>query len=247
MVFVPTKKRSSNGWQRQTNATQTGDQVRPLAEEDGEEPYRGESRQEEKAITTDRRQTMAKKSKSTQSAASIYQLKITLGEVKPPVWRRIQVEDCSLAGLHDIIQVCMGWSNSHLYSFELDGVEYGDPETADDGDFCDSDSRKLSQIASEGPSKFTYLYDFGDDWEHVVKIEKVLPPEANVKYPRCVAGERACPPEDCGGAYGYENLLEAIQNPKHEEHEEILEWVGGKFDPEAFDVDGVNRNLKDYR
>ncbi len=162
------------------------------------------------------------------------------------MWRRIQVEDCSLAELHYIIQVCMGWSNSHFYAFELDGEEYGDPETAGDDEIGDADTMKLSEIASEGPTKFTYQYDFGDDWEHVVKIEKTVPPEPKAKYPRCIAGERACPPEDCGGDYGYYNLLEAIQDPDHEEHEELLEWVGGKFDPEAFDVDGVNRDLKDY-
>ena len=187
---------------------------------------------------------MAKKLKASHSSAIVYQLKITLKNIKPPVWRRIQVEDCSLAGLHDTIQTCMGWSGTHLYAFEVAGEEYGDPESADDGDFGDAGSLKLSQIASGGPTTFTYQYDFGDDWEHDVKLEKTLPPEAKVKYPRCLAGERACPPEDCGGVYGYENLLDALREPDHEEHEEMLEWVGGKFDPEAFDVDGVNRNLK---
>ena len=103
---------------------------------------------------------------------------------------------------------------------------------------------KLSQIASEGPSRFTYQYDFGDDWEHVVDVEKALPPEPKVKYPRCIAGKRACPPEDCGGAYGYEAFLEAIEDRNHEEHKEMLEWVGGKFDPEAFDINRVNRLLQ---
>ena len=177
---------------------------------------------------------MAKKSKSARTSALIYQLKITLKNIKPPVWRRVQIEDCSLGGLHNIIQVCMGWTNSHLYAFELDGEEYGDPESADEGDVGDADSLKLSEIASEGPTTFTYQYDFGDDWEHIIKLEKTLPPEPKVKYPRCVTGERACPPEDCGGIYGYFNLLEAIQDPDHEEHEELLEWVGGKIRPRGF-------------
>ncbi len=174
----------------------------------------------------------------------VYQLKITLDDVHPPVWRRVQVGDCSLAELHNIIQVCMGWGNCHLYAFELDGVEYGDPETAEDSDFCDSGARMLSQIASEGPSRFRYQYDFGDDWEHVVELEKALPPEPKAKYPRCIAGKRACPPDDCGGASGYEDFLEAIRDRHHEEHKEMLEWVGGKFDPEVFDMTRVNRQLQ---
>ncbi|MGA2033973.1 MAG: plasmid pRiA4b ORF-3 family protein [Thermoguttaceae bacterium] len=187
---------------------------------------------------------MAKKSKGASISTPIYQLKITLKEVDPPVWRRIQVEDCSLAELHDIIQDSMGWSNDHLYAFELDGEEYGDPDMGDDGDISDADCLMLSEIASEGPSKFKYQYDFGDDWQHVVKIEKTLAAEAKVKYPRCIAGERACPPEDCGGPFGYENLLDVIRDPDHAEHEEMLEWVGGNFDPEAFDIERVNQRLR---
>jgi len=189
---------------------------------------------------------MPKKSKEASGSppTTVYQLKITLNDVDPLVWRRVQVGDRSLAELHDIIQVCMGWSNCHLYAFDVDGVQYSDPETAEDSDACDSRSRKLSRLASQGPTVFTYRYDFGDDWEHAVEIEKALPPEPKVKYPRCVEGERACPPEDCGGAYGYEEFLEAIQDRHHEEHKEMLEWVGGTFDPEAFDIGRVNRALQ---
>ena len=122
-------------------------------------------------------------------------------------------------------------------------MEYGDPEMGDDADCCDSHSRKLSQLASQGPSSFTYQYDFGDDWEHVIKIEKTMPAEPKTKYPRCIDGKRACPPEDCGGAYGYETLLETIQDRNHDEHAEMLEWVGGKFDPEKFSAKRVNRGL----
>jgi len=189
---------------------------------------------------------MPKKSKGMPGLAptTIYQLKIVLNDVDPPVWRRFQVGDCSLAELHHVIQACMGWSNSHLYAFEVDGVEYSDPEMGDDMDCRDSRSRNLSQLASQGPSSFTYQYDFGDNWEHVVEIEKTLPPEPKAKYPRCIEGEHACPPEDCGGSYGYEEFLEAIRDPHHDEHEEMLEWVGGKFDPEAFDINWVDRELQ---
>ena len=184
------------------------------------------------------------KGKSGSTPTTVYQLKITLNDVRPPIWRRVQVGDCSLAELHDIIQFCMGWESSHLYAFEVDGVEYSDPEMGDDEDSCDSHSQMLSQLANQGPSSFTYEYDFGDDWGHIIKIEKNLPPDPKVKYPCCIDGKRACPPEDCGGAYGYGSLLEVIQNPNHKEHAEMLEWVGGKFDPEAFDINKVNRELQ---
>jgi hypothetical protein len=177
--------------------------------------------------------------KRASGPATVYQLKITLKDVKPPVWRRIQVENCSLARLHGVIQACMGWSNCHLYAFELDGEEYGD-----DPDLLDARSLKLGRIARDGPSRFTYQYDFGDDWRHVVTIEKVLPAEPGTSYPRCIDGKRACPPEDCGGAYGYENLLETVRNASHPEYEQMLEWVGGSFDPDAFDIEGANRRLR---
>jgi hypothetical protein len=157
--------------------------------------------------------------KRASGPATVYQLKITLKDVKPPVWRRIQVENCSLARLHGVIQACMGWSNCHLYAFELDGEEYGD-----DPDLLDARSLKLGRI--------------------VVTIEKVLPAEPGTSYPRCIDGKRACPPEDCGGAYGYENLLETVRNASHPEYEQMLEWVGGSFDPDAFDIEGANRRLR---
>lgn len=105
---------------------------------------------------------------------------------------------------------------------------------------------RLDQIVSEG-DKLIYEYDFGDGWEHKIRIEKILPAEKGKRYPVCLAGKRACPPEDCGGPPGYERLLEVLRDPKHEEYEETLEWLGGPFDPEAFDVNEVNRMLKSVR
>jgi hypothetical protein len=175
--------------------------------------------------------------------AEVYQLKITLQDVKPPVWRRVQVKDCTLPKLHDIIQTCMGWEGYHLHAFEIGGQQYSEPDP--DGIMETENERKvkLSQIIDGGIKKFTYTYDFGDNWDHVIQVEKTLPAEKGVKYPRCVDGKRACPPEDCGGAWGYANLLEAIQNPDHPEHEDLTEWIGGEFDPEAFDVEAVNEEL----
>ncbi|MFL5241885.1 MAG: plasmid pRiA4b ORF-3 family protein [Gemmataceae bacterium] len=172
----------------------------------------------------------------------VYQLKITLAHISPPIWRRIQTPDCTFAKLHEIIQNCMGWEDGHLWAFAINGQEYGE----DSGGYSDMLSPLrigLSQLAAQGIKKFRYDYDFGDDWKHVVLIEKVLEPDPKVTYPRCVKGSRACPPEDCGGPYGYPHFLEAIQNPEHTEHEEMLEWIGGEFDPEKFDLEAVNRRL----
>jgi hypothetical protein len=176
----------------------------------------------------------------------IYQLKIALKDIKPEIWRRVQIKDCSLEKLHQIIQVCMGWDSYHMWSFKIVDEEFGDDP---DGEMGMSSPRKakLSAIVSQGVKKFRYVYDFGDNWEHEIKIEKVLETDPKVKYPRCLEGARACPPEDCGGPWGYPNFLEAIGNPAHAEHEDMLEWIGGKFDPEAFDLKTVNRHLAALR
>lgn len=180
----------------------------------------------------------------TKEAGQVYQLKITLREIKPPIWRRVQVKDCSLTKLHANVQACMGWTNSHLHAFEIGGEQYGEPDP--DGLMETEDERKvkLSQVVAGGVKKFGYTYDFGDNWEHVIQVEKTLPAEAGVRYPRCTEGKRACPPDDCGGAWGYGDFLEAIQDPKHERHEEMLEWVGGEFDAEKFDIEAVNEELR---
>ena len=185
-------------------------------------------------------------SKSPKSQSTVYQLKITLADIKPPVWRRVEVTDCTLSKLHEIIQIVMGWDGSHLWAFEIGGEQYGeDPEG--EMDMESSRKLKLSQVVQRGVKKFVYTYDFGDNWEHVIQVEKVLEADPKVKYPRCVKGSRACPPEDCGGAWGYGDFLAAVQNPTHESHEEMLEWVGGEFDPEAFDIEAVNKELATVR
>jgi ABC-type uncharacterized transport system substrate-binding protein len=189
--------------------------------------------------------TVKKPTKSGKKVAkpdTIYQLKITLRGTKPPIWRRVQTKDCSLTRLHEIIQVAMGWQFSHLYSFDVAGEGYGAPQFLDD---VESDRKiKLSQIGLAGYKKFTYVYDMGDNWEHTIQIEKTVATEPKVKYPRCIDGALACPPEDCGGVWGYVDFLAAVQNPRHKEHAEMLEWAGGKFDPEAFDADRVNKQLE---
>ena len=174
---------------------------------------------------------------------SVYQLKVTLKKSKPPIWRRVQVEsNIDLCRLHQIVQVAMGWTDSHLHQFNIYGELYGTPDP--DFEVTNEKTIKLDQVVSEAGEKFVYEYDFGDSWEHVILVEKILRPEAGVHYPICLKGKRACPPEDCGGVWGYDDVLKAIQDPDHPEHEEMLEWLGGSVNPEEFDVNVVNERLK---
>ncbi|MDX1251210.1 MAG: plasmid pRiA4b ORF-3 family protein [Gammaproteobacteria bacterium] len=176
---------------------------------------------------------------------NIYQLKITLRHTRPPIWRRVQVKgDTKLGKLHRIVQEAMGWTDSHLHAFRIGRTVYGVPDPDFIDDIENERSIRLDKIATEG-NTFIYEYDFGDGWEHDIKVEKILNAEPGVHYPVCLAGKRACPPEDCGGVPGYEYLLEILSDPQHEEYEERREWLGGEFDPEAFDIDGVNRGLRE--
>ena len=179
-----------------------------------------------------------------------YQLKISLVEIEAEIWRRLLVpRGVRLDRLHEIFQVAMGWTNSHLHEFRVGDTRYGEPDPEfDEGDVRDERSVRLFEVAPGVNDTFRYEYDFGDRWEHLVVIEKILTPEESpADLPVCLAGARACPPEDCGGVPGYENLLEALRDPEHEEHDAMLEWVGGGFDPEAFDLKRVNRLLHRMR
>lgn len=177
----------------------------------------------------------------------IIQLKITLKGTKPPIWRRILVDkSTSFFILHYIIQYSMGWENSHLFEFKVNGFRIGEPHQDDEGwggKLIDATKKSLGSIISDPKGKFEYAYDFGDNWEHLIKVEKFLPKDENVKYPICIDGELNCPPEDCGGVWGFYDLLETIKNKKHPEHKDMLEWLGGKYDPEYFDKELVNKEL----
>jgi len=178
----------------------------------------------------------------------IYQLKITLKESRPPIWRRFQVRsDVTLAKLHRIIQEVMGWFDGHLHQFIVGRIYYGVPDPDDLSETRDERKVRLDQILSVPGRKIVYEYDFGDGWEREIVLEKILSPDPKTRYPRCLDGARACPPEDCGGIYGYADFLEAIRDPNHEEHEEMLEWIGGEFDPEEFDLQDINISLKSIR
>lgn len=171
----------------------------------------------------------------------IFQIKITLMRTAPPIWRRLLVSsDITLSGLHQLLQLAMGWTDSHMHDFQFRGQCYG---SSDLPEGIDEAKVRLNQLLVRVGGKILYTYDFGDGWEHAVVLEKRLPVDPNMSYPACTGGRGACPPEDCGGAGGFYNLIEALQNPHHPEHEELLEWVGGDYDPEKFSIDALNRSL----
>jgi Plasmid pRiA4b ORF-3-like protein len=167
---------------------------------------------------------------------SIISLKVTLRGTKPPIWRRLLMPGTmTLADLHQAIQAAMGWEDGHLHAFDIDGRQYGDRRTLDD--VADENRLALNALLKSGVARFGYTYDFGDDWEHTVAIEKTLPAVDGRSYPACVAGKRNCPPEDCGGPWGYHDLLAVLADPAHPEHAERIEWIGEAFDPEEFAIE----------
>lgn len=177
---------------------------------------------------------------------SILVLRIDLANIKPAVWRRLEVAaDITLAQLHRVIQMAFDWTDSHLHGFEIGGQRYAQPMPDLFGlEVDDLDERKfrLGDVASVG-TRFTYIYDFGDDWHHLIKVEKILPPTPGVRYPRCTAGKNAAPPEDCGGPWGYAEMMQAVADPDHPERDELLEWLDEDFDPTQFDRDELNAGL----
>ncbi len=173
---------------------------------------------------------------------SIVSLKVTLRGTKPPVWRRLLVPgSMTLGDLSEAILTGMGWMGGHLHAFDIGGQQYGDPATTDD--VADEKRLTLDGVLKSDVKRFGYDYDFGDNWEHIVAIEKTLAPVSGLGYPACVDGMRNCPPEDCGGVFAYAELLEILADPSHPEREERLEWIGEDFDPEEFDAAAADLRL----
>ena len=187
----------------------------------------------------------------------LYQFNITLKDFNPIIWRRIQVKNCTLDKLHEHIQTALGWKNSHLHRFQINDERYGDPELLDDGfaednPFCDSTIIKLNEIVPKSGKRLTleYEYDFGDCWEHEIVFEGCLKSEKGMRYPLCLEGANACPPEDVGGVGGYAEYLVTIADPEHDQHEDLIRWRG-KFDPNLFNAEkatrAMRRGLPDWR
>ena len=187
------------------------------------------------------------------SSDQIYQLEIFLAETDPRIWRRFEVRsDITLAELHDIIQIVMGWHDCHLHQFmDLEENRYApcrdDMDAEWDDEVTEECETVLRDVMPKKGSRLVYEYDFGDGWAHGLKVVAVGPPQPGVRYPRCLAGEKACPPEDSGGVWGYYDMLKILAKPKHKDHDSYREWIGGKFDPDEFDLDGVNDSLASIR
>jgi Plasmid pRiA4b ORF-3-like protein len=181
------------------------------------------------------------------SDPAVLRVKIRLvGVSRPPVWRRLLVRaDMRLDRFHDAIQAAMGWEDYHLHLFSSGNAEYGvaDPELG----HRDERRTRLNQLLKGPGARIGYTYDFGDHWRHDITVEEVLAASSRDGYPVCLAGKGACPPEDCGGAWGYEQLREVLADPAHDQHEDMLEWLGlesaAAFDPMSFDIDEANEAL----
>lgn len=175
---------------------------------------------------------------------SIYQLKITIRGCSPPIWRRVQVPGyATLSQLHRIIQKVFYWSDTHLHGFRIRNMAYGVPSAEDVWPVINEKRAVLAEVIRQEKKRFLYMYDFGDNWEHDILVEKILPLEPGMKYPQCVAGKRERPPEDCGGPWGYNELITILTDPKHPDHDEKKEWVGPYFDPEECDLTFINEQL----
>lgn len=182
---------------------------------------------------------------TVQSLRAIFQIKVTLKGIKPPIWRRLLVASTmKLADFHRALQLTLGWDNVHLHQFTVGRQQYGVPETDWPDDILDEHHYRVCDLLTAEQETLLYAYDFGDGWEHQVVLEKILPFDTDVKLPRCLKGKRSCPPEDIGGPWGYREFLEAVGDPGHPEYATLLEWNGGEFDAEGIDVAAINKLLQ---
>jgi hypothetical protein len=177
---------------------------------------------------------------------TLLRIHATLIDIEPAIWRRIELSGrTSLKQLHGILQIAFGWEDCHMHQFEKGKQRYGvvDPNDPFDLNTLPEAKHTLGQLLVRKGNKLIYWYDFGDDWFHEIKLEALIAPEPGLQYPRITDGARRCPPEDCGGTYGYENLLLVLTNKKHPQHRDLHDWVGSGFDPEAFSVADTNKRL----
>ena len=185
------------------------------------------------------------RTRAVKQPASVHQLKITLRNFEPVIWRTVAVpSDYTLGDLHHVIQYAMGWEHAHMHDFRIGKVTYVDPRMPVNESDQDEEQVTLSQVAPRAKRKMRYTYDFGDNWEHDVQVEAVGPPEPGLRYPIVLDGAQACPPEDCGGVWGYASLLEVLSDPDHPDYDEMMEWVEEPIDPDAFDLKKANKQLQ---
>lgn len=176
---------------------------------------------------------------------TVHELRVTLLDISPPVWRTLRVPSAlPLSTVHAVIQMAFGWEDRHLHEWRVGDVTYGLSDEDSWGEDLADESTTLLATVAPADSVLRYDYDFGDGWEHLVEVVAVTPYDGNVAPVACLAGDRACPPEDCGGPAGYEHLLDALGDPDDAEHEEVVEWLGDSFDPAAFDLGSVNHRLE---
>jgi hypothetical protein len=191
------------------------------------------------------------KTEQLKNLENIYQIKVGLLEINPLIWRRFLIPaNVTLHRLHLVLQDVMGWQNYHLYSFQIGKKEYSTPNPDNDFyelDFKNSYQAKLGNIVKEKGSIFLYEYDFGDGWEHQLLVEDIIDRDLEKRYPICIAGENASPPEDSGGPHGYMEMLEIIKNPYHKEFNSARTWLGKKIDPYKFDLKLANLRLSSNR
>ena len=178
------------------------------------------------------------------SQDQIARLRISLDESEPEIWRRVEVPlGASLKDLHDIIQAAMGWEDAHLWEFEAAGRVYGTPDPGWDRDISSAKSTRLESLVKAGVREFTYVYDMGDNWQHTIAVEAIEAADPAQLYPRFVDGERRCPPEDVGGIDGYYAFVEAMGDPAHEEHGQMLDWYGEAYDPDDLDLSLIRQRI----
>jgi hypothetical protein len=181
---------------------------------------------------------------------TIYRLHVSLREIEPAIWRRIELSSqTTLKQFHRILQIAMGWENYHLHEYIVDGRRYGtsDPTYDEPGEVVREAGARLASVLPQLGSEILYIYDFGDHWQHDVRLEAILPCDPDIQYPRVLDGKRSCPPEDCGGTSGYDDLLEILLDPAHEEFEHMRGWAGPRFNAEVYSIDAANQRLRNSR
>jgi hypothetical protein len=184
------------------------------------------------------------------SPEKIARIRIVLKDIEPAIWRRVEVPlGIHLKGLHDVIQAVFGWQDYHLFEFQVGDKRYGipSPEWGDERKVLQAKSVKLAALVSKGIDHFDYTYDFGDNWEHEIVVEDLLDADPQIHYPILIAAKGACPPEDCGGPWEYANLKQILADPSHEQHKEMLDWLGlehsSAFDPNAVTIDQLAQEV----